>query len=330
MNLVECNTHRDAESIPLSIVRIGHRKKKLCNPFYTAKNVVRVIFTAINHQNQKARMRSYAIFALCIILCIAIPRIVELANGGLGNRKMAAIYISHKTPDVDRVKALKGFFWERQYWKSDLAYAKYWSEVVERKLVHESTHRFAVPTAVFHFRCSDVPFNGHTAYRMPSVEFLQFVRQKLIEHRIKLCIVTTCWTWPAWPKVSYKHTVRIKRECPTYSTALAQHLKSDSHYQTVTRLCLTNNATQRLFHMADVLISHGSTFSMIPGLAKGKRFISDYPGSLTEGADKTSLSQAVHWTMFDGPMVDSARFADATFDYCSYLDGCKQSQNAHH
>ena len=272
--------------------------------------------------------RTLASLVVAIIICILIQLSI-IQYRGTGNRKLSAIFVAHKTTEVDRRVGFKGYFWERQFWKTDSAYAKYWEEVAERKLVRESSERFKVPTAVFHIRCGDVPFTGHPAYRMPSIEFVQFVRQQLIQNGIKLCIVTSCWTWPNWEQISYKNNIRRKKECPKYTAALTQALKADQHYETITRLCLTNNATQHIFHMADVLINHGSTFSFIPGLAKEKRFISDYPGEISDVADKTSLKNAVHWTMFDGPMIDATMFSDNSFDYCAYLSRGQESQDAH-
>ena len=110
--------------------------------------------------------------------------------------------------------------------------------------------------------------------------------------------------------ISNKYSYR----CDSFVIDIVQYL-TDETLSVEIKKCLNIKQTQQLFMESEILISHGSSFSFIPGLTKGKKYITNFPGTPVYGSH---LEKHVHWTIFRGNMLKSGKHWE-TFNYRKHL-----------
>ena len=88
------------------------------------------------------------------------------------------------------------------------------------------------------------------------------------------------------------------------------------------KICISNKETYSIMLGCKVLISTGGSYSFIPGITKGKNYIS--PSNIGEVNEKfleiwKDIHKKVHWTMWDKFDKISHKNLDYnTFDYKNY------------
>jgi hypothetical protein len=196
-----------------------------------------------------------------------------------------------------------GEFWCPAYHKTkDMKYyAKAWKDLIpEIKTILKSNYIEPNPkfndSAIFHFRCSDSPFDGDKSYALLPKEYYYFVADIINKNdKVKKIQVITNRTHHKYPLADKK--------CPEYMNVILDWLeeKLDKSKEVVRKpLFLNVKNSYRAFLGSEILFQTPSSFSFIPGMTKGKKFISPTMLGDREIEEKyKELPSLVHWTMWD-------------------------------
>ena len=173
---------------------------------------------------------------------------------------------------------------------------------------------------MIHFRCSDVPFNKHPAYPLLPKEYYLFALQKIKKSNIDEILFLNCSTWKN--TASECKNINTEETCNQYINTIADWLEENTSIPVNReKLCVSVKETYQIMLGSKIMISTGGSFSFIPGMVKGKNFISPCNiGEKKELYDKyKNLHQEVHWTMWDKFDVVWQKNIDyKTFDYKDY------------
>lgn len=153
-------------------------------------------------------------------------------------------------------------------------------------------------SAVIHFRCSDSPFIKDPNYTLLPKEFYDFACTKIKEknniNKIYFMMSTN------WGKKDYP----VER-CTDFVNDIADWLKENlkDHNISIDRNPIDKSIKESYGIMlgAGLLITSVSSFSFIPGVVKGKDYISSSMfGNIKVDYEKyKDLHKKVHWTMWD-------------------------------
>ena len=165
--------------------------------------------------------------------------------------------------------------------------------------------------AIFHFRCSDSPFDGDTAYTLLPREYYYFVTDKLNEAKIKKMYIIT--------NMNHKKNKLAEKKCPEYLDIIVSWLQLGANFEIVRKPLLLNvRDSYRAYLGCKILFNNTSSFSFIPGVTKGKNFITaSMLGDTPYKEEYKDLHKKVHWTMWDkfDHIPHSVNYE--TFDYRS-------------
>lgn len=171
--------------------------------------------------------------------------------------------------------------------------------------------------AVIHFRCSDVPFCKHPDYTLLPKEYYYFVADKLNQNNIEEIFFINCTGHRKEKKFA-------EDKCNEYINIISTWLKEKSNIKINNKkICVNIKETYSIMLGCKILVNTGGSFSFIPGLTKGKNYIS--PSNTNSCKDKKilekfkNLNKEVHWTMwdkFDNIPHDNLDYE--TFDYKTY------------
>ena len=160
-------------------------------------------------------------------------------------------------------------------------------------------------SAVFHFRCSDSPFDKDTSYTLLPKEYYHFITDFLNDKNIdKLYVITN------YVHFKNKNSIAMKK-CPNFVDTILDWIEEKANFKIErTPLFLSVRESYQAFLGSKVLFNNTSSFSFIPGLLKGKNFIT--PTMLGGFANKgyksivdnygeefDNIHEKVHWTMWN-------------------------------
>lgn len=182
-------------------------------------------------------------------------------------------------------------------------YAKAWKELVPEankvlkynNIKPDSKYK---NSAVFHFRCSDSPFDGDLSYALLPKEYYHFVTNIINQNdNVKKVEVIT----------NFSHHSELFRladkKCPEYLNVILDWIdeKLDKRIELVRKpLFLNVKDSYSAFLGSEILFQTPSSFSFIAGITKGKKFItSTMLGDRKIEERFKKLPQLVHWTMWD-------------------------------
>lgn len=204
--------------------------------------------------------------------------------------------------------------WVPRLFPRDQTYASYWKHrqkcVKELLKTHSIYIRSSKNSSVMHFRCGDVPFIPHRIYRMPSINYLNFVvKQMKIRHVRQANIY---WT------LSHTKNMRNYRDC----NFMLQNVKTYFLSKGVMITIVDEKnplKTLNIFGDANLLVSLvPSSFAFSVGVAKGSKFISPFLGlSGVEGkntldvVNKTRariMAKSLHWVMSTSESLEPGQF----------------------
>ena len=205
--------------------------------------------------------------------------------------------------------------WNPSYFSNTKKYAEFWKKKIpalkEQLVKIEVTpNNHYQNTAIIHFRCSDVPFIKHRHYPLLPKKYFKFISKQLYKYNINKIIIMTCNT-------HNKHLLADKK-CPEYSNIIKRWLGKYLNINIkIDNSCMSVKDTYAAFLGCKVLVSTGGSFSFIPGLLKGKHFISPtLYGENSGDYKKSSLHKHVHWTMWDKyPNIPQKDIDYSTFNY---------------
>lgn len=213
------------------------------------------------------------------------------------------------------VRALAGnnFAWNPATWSDARAYAAFWgrADMAEklRTLGVGADCRYQ-RTVVVHYRCSDVPFGTGKdfakEYPMLPKAYYQFAARTVNATDIDRVLVINC----------AKHNAHsLAHRCGDYARAIAGWFADALPSIPVDVELSCDSQQDDLGKMlgAHTLVSTGGSFSFVPGITKGRRFVSPYLGGVMSPYHD-DLHELVHWTMW--PKLQTVHVDDhATFDY---------------
>ena len=210
------------------------------------------------------------------------------------------------------VKALLGDaeLWNPDSWRNSAQYANTWRNQIpqieltmkHRSVIPDSSLRY---TAIIHLRCSDVPFNRHKDYPLLPKAYYEFVASILSSDTdLHYLRVVNCFKHDEHPLASTK--------CPQFAQTIASWMRENLQgvKVSVDIECDDEHTTLSKFMGARWLVSTGGSFSFIPGMLKGRKFISPTLGPKT--GRHRGLHRLVHWTMWP---EDEIYETDETFHY---------------
>lgn len=211
--------------------------------------------------------------------------------------------------------------------KKSVDYANEWkhnSSKIERYLTEENIFpdKKYENKAVIHFRCSDSPFNKHPNYPLLPKEYYLFAVKKIEESGVDEILFLNCSSWNN--KAPGCENINTEEKCNQYINNIADWLEESTSIPiNRQKLCVSVKETYQIMLGSKIMISTGGSFSFVPGMVKGKNFISPCNiGEKKELYDKyKNLHQEVHWTMWDKFDVVWQKNIDyRTFDYNNYRE----------
>ena len=253
----------------------------------------------------------YKLLALSIILLVALvvvlgvyydrlyyQRIIVKDGKAVGND--ISDYLEAKYKNTVMMGDI-GEFWCPAYEETNdmKYYATAWEKLVpEINKILEWNKIKANPefkdSAIFHFRCSDSPFDGDRSYALLPKEYYQFVTDILNQNdKVKKLYVVTNFSHHKLPLAEEK--------CPQYLDNILDWIEEKASFK-IERAPLFLNVKEsyEAFLGAEILFNSPSSFSFIPGVTKGKKFItSSMIGDRNIEEKYNKLPQLVHWTMWD-------------------------------
>lgn len=245
-----------------------------------------------------------------------IRRIIINDNKPVGN--YLSDYLEGKYKNITMYEDI-GEFWCPAYKKTkDMHYyAKAWKELVpEIKKILKNNYitedNNFKDTAVFHFRCSDSPFDGDKSYALLPKEYYYFVADIINKNdKVKNIKVITNRTHHKYPLADKK--------CPEYMNVILDWLEEKlNKSKTIIRkpLFLNVRESYSAFLGSEILFQTPSSFSFIPGMIKGKKFItSPMFGDRKIEEKYKELPSLVHWTMWDNFECIPHNVNYKTYDY---------------
>lgn len=217
-------------------------------------------------------------------------------------------------------------------WRNEsIKYSNFWEKNISKikKIFEEEKLKpdtsFSNKAAI-HFRCSDVPFNKHPEYPLHPKEYFHFVAEKIKESGVGEVVFINCSSW----RSNATGIENVDEICNNYIETIADWLgeKLDIKINRE-KICVDVKETYSIMLGSKLLISTGGSFSFIPGMVKGKNFIS--PSFLGENVNLKMLenwkniSKEVHWAMWDKFDIVSHQNIDyKSFDYKNYFDHKRQ------
>lgn len=193
--------------------------------------------------------------------------------------------------------------WVPRLFPSDNAYAHYWTSrqrCAQKLLKGHSIHIDNINNAsVMHFRCGDVPFNLHRIYRMPSIDYLNFVADEMKKRHVRRADIY--WT------LSHTNNMTLKVDCNRMLHDIRIYLGSRGLYITIVNE-KNSLKTLNIFGTAKVLVSLvPSSFAFSVGVVKGLNFFSPFLGLSGVAGENTldvvnetraiKMSKLVPWVM---------------------------------
>ena len=242
-------------------------------------------------------------FVLQALLCSITLTITILVIVALSDNFWVVAY-SATTANIRRignhsVAALvgDGSSWNPDYWRSSQQYADTWRNKIpeiarmiqQRSIISDTSMN---DTAIIHLRCSDVPFYEHPEYPLLPKAYYDFVASKLItDTGLRHVRVLNCFQHDQHPLARTK--------CPMFAQTIANWVQEKLPKQidvSVKIECDDERTTISKLMGARWLISTGGSFSFIPGMLKGRKFITPILGPKT--TRHQGLHRLVHWTMW--------------------------------
>jgi hypothetical protein len=204
--------------------------------------------------------------------------------------------------------------WNPSEWKTAAEYSAFWAskhEDMRQKMLdlRVTPNSNFVRTAIVHFRCSDVPFINMPEYPLQPRAYFKFVADFLRKYDdVDNVVVVNC-------NEHGKH--QLAPLCHKYAHVIQEWLQGDLPQMPVdvNLACETQKETFEAMLGSHTLISTGGSFSFVPGMLKGKRFVTPYLGGLMRPYHR-ELHRLVHWTMWESNApVQAADYE--RFDYAA-------------
>lgn len=184
-------------------------------------------------------------------------------------------------------------------------YLKLWSKAIP-KIKTDFQKDFPEPptdfdyknTAIIHVRCGDVPFIRHALYHLYPKSYFKFVKSKLNEWGVKNIIFSFCDNHDNEKTVDKMNRKGRYEKCKSFVSTYAKWLGVDKP----DIQCWDRTETWKNMYYVKALVSTmPSSFSFIPGMTKGKFFIT--PPSFGFKSEKTQemaqyLSNKAPWTVW--------------------------------
>ena len=176
-------------------------------------------------------------------------------------------------------------------------------------------------TAVVHFRCGDVPFDISLTMQLPKQCFYDFVAKEIIRLGVKEVVMMLCTDH--FDKNNDQHLPPLEtrdRKCNEWAGVqlnwLHKRLRNTGVAVRRMPICISDlQATYSAFSGSALLVSLGGSFSFLPGITKGKRFIQhSYDPSGCSFCKE--LHRHVHWTI--PSKFCSVRHTDVA-DYSTFI-----------
>jgi len=187
--------------------------------------------------------------------------------------------------------------WNPSTWTSAAEYSDSWKRMrnaMKEKMLDLSVVPDAnyAGTAIVHFRCSDVPFIDMPEYPLQPRAYFKFVADFLMKYNDVLhVLIVNCnkHNWHQLSPLCHSYAYNIKSWLQEY----LPNIPVD-----VDLACETQKMSLEKMLGSHTLISTGGSFSFVPGILKGKRFVTPYLGGSMQPYH-SNLHRLVHWTMWD-------------------------------
>eukprot|EP00040_Diaphanoeca_grandis_P033506 m.205485 g.205485 ORF g.205485 m.205485 type:complete len:431 (-) comp32919_c0_seq1:31-1323(-) len=226
----------------------------------------------------------------------------------------------------------QGSRWEPFWWKLKEDYAWVWSRIGDRVRRWTKTTAYLNITAneerielfewakqatLVHFRCSDAPFVRGSTHLQPR-EYWKFVADELVKLNAKTVVFTMCTNWLTDNMASHRCPVFLEQSRQFLVDSLPAHITVEPGFK-----CWGPRTTWNLLLNCDILVSGlESSFSFIPGMTKGDRYISPKMQATRKDQQKRypiGVHELVPWRMYTGMSIYHDLVADyATFDLSAF------------
>ena len=217
--------------------------------------------------------------------------------------------------------------WDSSAGSTAIEFARTFSEAIPsikarlKKQKVSADFRYAL-TAIIHFRCGDVPFDRTKTMQLPQQCFYDFVAKEIIRlgDGVKEVVIMLCTDH--FDKNNDQHLPPLEtrdRKCHEWAGVqldwLHKRLRNTGVAVRRMPICIGDlQATYSAFSGSALLVSLGGSFSFLPGITKGKRFIQQsYDPSGCSFCKE--LHEHVHWTI--PSKFCSVRHADVA-DYSTF------------
>jgi len=222
----------------------------------------------------------------------------------------------------------QGSRWEPFWWKLKEDYAWVWSRIgirVERWTKstaylnisatpeRQQLFTWVKNVTLIHFRCSDAPFVRGSTHLQPR-EYWNFVAEQLVELGATTVVFTMCTNWLMDNMASHRCPVFLEQSRQFLINALPSSINVEPGFR-----CWGPRTTWNLLLQADILVSGlESSFSFIPGMTKGDRYISPKMQSTDRKRQErypVGVDKMVPWRMYTGSSIYHNLVANySTFD----------------
>lgn len=237
----------------------------------------------------------------------------------IGNRIMSKLGNQFFSFDQNRnLWEPEGYRWKN---KDSKYYADFWnkksSEVKEMLSKKIKPNEDFKNKAVIHFRCSDSPFNRLGGYYLMKKEYYSEVAKILEKEDIDEIYFMNCSHWGK----SFGGINNTEVYCNDYIETITEWLKELTDIKiNSNKICTNIFDSYSIMWGAKILVSTGGSFSFVPGVLKGKKFITPRNLTSTEKKRVKNLKDQVHWKMVeDFNHIEHGKIKDyATFDYKNY------------
>lgn len=228
---------------------------------------------------------------------------------GVNWNPMQYFLADNKNSTVDYAKKWKGH-------TEEINFLMKWNNI-------EPDQKYA-DDGIFHFRCSDSPFDKDISYTLLPKEYYYFVTETLNNQGVKKLYTVTNFV-----HFRFKSDL-ANTKCPQYLDTILDWIEEKANFEVIRKpLMLDVKESYRAFLGSKSLVNNNSSFSFIPGMLKGKNFIT--PSMLGDFAKKEftimidnfeeefkNLHKKVHWTMWDSFNCIPHSIDYEKFDYKNY------------